>query len=134
MDDFLRTSDPAVYAAGDVAQHPNGQSTHLWHAAELQGQIAGRNVCGRDMKHDNPPFRTRCEVWGHYFFSINQCEARHAETAVERESGEMYQSFYFDEDRCLGALMIDDKPRAELYVQSVTEGWPRSRVERDLAF
>ena len=46
VDAQLRTSHPDVYAAGDVAQHPDGRVTHLWRHALHQGRVAGLNAAG----------------------------------------------------------------------------------------
>jgi NADPH-dependent 2,4-dienoyl-CoA reductase/sulfur reductase-like enzyme len=50
-DEYLRTSDPDIYAAGDVAQvwDPFSQKSALdtlWGTARQQGQVAGRNMAG----------------------------------------------------------------------------------------
>lgn len=71
VDAALRTSHPEVFAAGDAAQHPDGSLTHLWHAARYQGELAARSAAGEAVRHDNPPFRLKCEVFGQYFFSMN---------------------------------------------------------------
>lgn len=49
VDDFMRTSDPDVYAAGDVAQATelvSGEKRVLgiWKTAAMQGQVAGRAI------------------------------------------------------------------------------------------
>ena len=132
VDSHLRTSDPNILAVGDVAQHPNGQVTYLWHAAELQGETAGMNATGQECLYDNPPFRLRCEVWGHYYFSIRHYDTGQSEDILERDAGEIYQHFVFHYGRCTTAVMIDDKPRADLYIQSVLEGWSKSRIEKQL--
>ena len=51
VDDFLRTSDPNVYAAGDCAEFPDnpkgvGRINFGWRSAIRQGQLAGENMAG----------------------------------------------------------------------------------------
>jgi NADPH-dependent 2,4-dienoyl-CoA reductase/sulfur reductase-like enzyme len=53
VDPWLRTSDPNIFAAGDVAQvfdPPSGEYRldSLWWMAEEQGRIAGTNMAGGD--------------------------------------------------------------------------------------
>lgn len=53
VDDHMRTSDPDVYAAGDVAQGMNlltgkKQIIGLWPNARYQGRTAGRNMAGAE--------------------------------------------------------------------------------------
>jgi nitrite reductase (NADH) large subunit len=52
VNDRLQTSNPDVFAAGDVAQvidndHPDGLLESLWSPAILQGQVAGLNMVGQ---------------------------------------------------------------------------------------
>ncbi|MEX2617018.1 MAG: FAD-dependent oxidoreductase [Alphaproteobacteria bacterium] len=53
VDEYCRTSDPAIYAAGDVTQHFNpllGRHIRLesWQNAQNQAIAAARNICGAD--------------------------------------------------------------------------------------
>jgi 3-phenylpropionate/trans-cinnamate dioxygenase ferredoxin reductase subunit len=51
VDDFLRTSAPNVYAAGDCAEFADkpkkvGRINFGWRSAIKQGQLAGENMAG----------------------------------------------------------------------------------------
>jgi 3-phenylpropionate/trans-cinnamate dioxygenase ferredoxin reductase subunit len=61
VDEYLRTSDPDVYAAGDVAsvQHPVlGQRVRVehWDNAIGQGTVAGQNMAGLQVAYDRMPY------------------------------------------------------------------------------
>jgi len=61
VDEHLRTSDPAVYAAGDVANAYNSAlgdrlRVEHWDNAIRQGELAGRTVLGRDEAYDWQPY------------------------------------------------------------------------------
>jgi NADPH-dependent 2,4-dienoyl-CoA reductase/sulfur reductase-like enzyme len=71
VDDRLRTSDPHIWAAGDVARYPDPRFGRVriehWVLAERQGQTAARNMLGHDLAFDDPPF-----FWSqHYDVPIN---------------------------------------------------------------
>jgi len=72
VNEFLETSAPGIYAAGDVARFPDrftGNTIRVehWVVAEQQGQAAARNMIGQRQPYTNPPF-----FWSaHYDVTIN---------------------------------------------------------------
>lgn len=57
VDDHLRTSDPDIYAAGDIAAFPDPvfgrRRVEHWDTALSQGQTAGANMAGADEVYDH---------------------------------------------------------------------------------
>jgi len=71
VNEYMETSVPGIFAAGDIARFPDrfGDKIRVehWVVAERQGQTAALNMLGERQKHDAAPF-----FWSqHYDIPIN---------------------------------------------------------------
>ena len=89
VDETLATSDPDIFAAGDVCAFPHplgGERLRLeaWRNAEAQGALAARNMLGMGVRYDELPW-----FWSDQYELTLQVAGYpdRAATTVERDVG-----------------------------------------------
>lgn len=117
-DEYLRTSVPGVYAAGDVAHWPNatmGIATRLenWTSAADQGARAGLNaVLGQD---EQLPFETVPYFWsdwyGHRIQFVGSALADTVEFVTGGPDEEKFVALYRKDNRLVGAATLNERRR-----------------------
>jgi len=120
VDEQLRTSDPDIYAAGDIAAWPDphaaagsGQRLRVehWDVAFRQGMHVGRNMAGEDKPYTTLPyffsdlFDLSFEVWGD-LTAWDQTVRRGDLPAPGAQEGARYAYFYFSQGTLVGALAV----------------------------
>jgi 3-phenylpropionate/trans-cinnamate dioxygenase ferredoxin reductase subunit len=108
VDEHLRTSDPNIYAAGDIAAWPDPVfdrrlRVEHWDVAYNQGTRAGRNMAGEEEPYTVLPyffsdlFDLALEVWG----NLDSWDQTVLRGSLEEGS---YAFYYFDGGKLTGVL------------------------------
>jgi NAD(P)H-nitrite reductase large subunit len=116
VDETLRTSDPNIYAAGDIAAWPDAtfdkrMRVEHWDVARRQGIRAGRNMAGEEKAYTALPyffsdlFDLSFEVWG----DLSGWDQTVLRGSLDEGS---FAFYYFDGGTLVGALVVD-RPNEE---------------------
>jgi len=111
VDHYLRTSDPAIYAAGDSSEF-QGMIYGTWAPAQSQGTVVGSNAAGQELIFDGIPRSNSIKVIGADLFSIGQIHPDDASYQVFEETGQEYSFFVFRDSLLKGAILIGDTSSA----------------------
>ena len=124
VDEFLRTSDPAIFAAGDVAEYPDvllgrRRVEHVDNATAM-GHTAGQNMTGAHESYDHTPyyysvvFGTRYEAVGTIDASLEIVE----DWTQPLEKGVIY---YLQEGLVVGVLLWNIEGRLDEARKAIAE-------------
>ena len=111
VDERLQTTQPGIYAAGDVANYPDavlGMRRRVEHAdaARAMGRAAGRNMAGAGQAyHYLPMFYSDLFELG--YEAVGQCDSRLEVVEDWREEFKQGVLYYMQDGRVRGVLMID---------------------------
>ncbi|HRZ86935.1 MAG TPA: FAD-dependent oxidoreductase [bacterium] len=112
VDDRLQTSDPDIFAAGDVAEH-QGRIYGIWPAAEEQGKIAGNNMSGEGESYKGTVMSTMLKVVG---VDVSSAGDISGDGAVQYfradEQDSLYQKIFVRDNAIIGAILIGDTKKA----------------------
>ena len=120
VDEGMRSSDPHIFAIGDVAEH-DGRPYGLWPASVEQAQVAAANMAGGEVvyAHASPP--ARLKVPGIDLLSIGAVDAIRGESrtvVVSAYGTRNYRKLILEHGRLTGAIILgspelfDDVTRA----------------------
>lgn len=119
VDDFLTTSYPHIFSAGDACEH-NGRTYGIWPVARTQGQIAGSNMSGVCQEYRGSVPSTTLKIPGVNLFSAGDFLATDGEILVS--SGEYeYRKLVMRDGKPVGGIVLGD-PAAMVAAMRVFDG------------
>ncbi|WP_029894296.1 NAD(P)/FAD-dependent oxidoreductase [Desulfohalovibrio reitneri] len=127
-DDFMRTSDPDIFAAGDVAQARDMQSgqeevSPIWPSAYNQGINAGINMAGAEDSYPGGLTMNSITLFGLPTISVGLTDPRGedgCEVHVHKdEEAEVYRKLIFKDGKLVGCALIGDITGAGVYTSFI---------------
>jgi 3-phenylpropionate/trans-cinnamate dioxygenase ferredoxin reductase component len=109
VDASLRTADPAIWAAGDVASFPSpalGKRMRVEHEdnALTQGRVAGRAMAGEDVRYDHLPF-FYSDLFDLGYEAVGEVDARHEVVSAWKRPLREGVMYYLAGQRVRGVLL-----------------------------
>ena len=108
VDDGMNTSDPHIFAVGDVVDH-NGRRYGLWPACVEQAQVAAAKMVGSEAAYRVAAQPARLKVPGIDLLSIGVVDARGGESrtvVVSAYGTRRYRKLILEDGRLMGAIIL----------------------------
>ena len=115
----MRTSDPAIYAAGDCAEY-QGKTGGLWAVATAQGKAAGAAMAGGRADYRPAPPATSLAIGDFQLFSVGALEGDR--TLHSDTEGGASVSLLFQKGRLAGAVLVGDVSKTARVMSGVGKG------------
>jgi NADPH-dependent 2,4-dienoyl-CoA reductase/sulfur reductase-like enzyme len=110
VNQFLQTSDPDIYAAGDIAFFPEvalgPRRIEHWDNALNQGKHAGRNMAGAGEPFTYMPF-FYSDLFEFGYEAVGDTDPRHETFADWQEENETGVIYYLNGGKVRGAMMCN---------------------------
>ena len=124
VDDAMQTSDPHIYAVGDVVDH-QGRRYGLWPASVEQAQVATTSIVGGEAAFSLLAQPARLKVPGIDLLSIGAVEASGDESrtvVVSAYGSRRYRKLVLDDGRLVGAIILGDPELFDDVTAGVEQG------------
>jgi 3-phenylpropionate/trans-cinnamate dioxygenase ferredoxin reductase component len=125
VDEFLRTSDPDVYAAGDVAFFPDlalgPRRIEHWDNAISQGKQAGRNMAGANEPFTDMPYFFS-DLFEFGYEAVGDVDSRLETFADWQEPNKTGVIYYLRDGRVRGAMMCNVWEKVDAARRLIREG------------
>lgn len=119
VDDRMTTSDPNIFAAGDIAEH-DGKLYGIWPASYAQGAVAGINASGGSAEFSGLSMTTRIKVVAADLFSVGQLSLADASCRLlEKCDGDKYCGLVCRDNHLVGAALFGDTSLAGILKEAI---------------
>ena len=105
VDEHLRSNQPDIYAAGDVAEY-KGMPYGIWPAAMEQGKIAGINMAGGETAYEGTTMANTLKVVGVDLASAGNIDAEDEFESRMVTDEKVYKKIVLEDNRIIGCIML----------------------------
>lgn len=120
VDDRLQTSDPSVFAAGDLIEH-RGMVYGIWPAAYQQGKIAGANLAGSEEVYEGTTMSNILKVAGINLASAGNIDAEGEFDCRTVASENIYKKLVIADNKIIGCIMLGDIKNFSVVTRAMKE-------------
>ena len=108
VNEHMQTSNPDIYAAGDVCEF-RGISYGLWVPAKKQGEVAGKHAAGQAAEFAGDPPSAKLKVLGIDLFSIGHfAPTEEGDRLVAARKDDTYVGLLFRKGVLIGANLLGE--------------------------
>jgi len=131
VDEQMRTNQPGIYAAGDVAEF-KGIPYGIWTAATEQGQIAGTNMAGGNALYRGTVMANTLKVVGIDLASAGNIDAENKLESRVLTDQKVYKKIVLDNDQIAGCIMLGDTKGFTKITKMMSEKQNVSQIKDEL--
>jgi nitrite reductase (NADH) large subunit len=131
VDEEMTTSEPGIYAAGDVAEF-KGIPYGIWTAATEQGQVAGTNMAGGKSSYKGTVMANTLKVVGIDLASAGNIDVEDKlESKVLTDQG-IYKKIVIENNQIVGCIMLGDTKNFTKITKMMSERQDVSQIKDKL--
>ena len=128
VDEYLRTNQTDIYAAGDVAEF-RGMPYGIWPAAMEQGQIAGTNMAGGNLVYKGTTMANSLKVVGVDLASAGNIDAENEKESRVVTDDKVYKKIVMENNQIIGCIMLGDTKAFNKITKAMSEKKDISQVK-----
>lgn len=133
VDDAMRSSDPAILAAGECAEH-DGKCIGLVLPALAQAEVAARTACGMTARYIASADAAALKVAGAPVWSAGEIDAHDTDSVVLDDPEGGYRRLLLRDDRLVGAMLYGAVEDAPWYMRLIRDASPLGVLREALPF
>lgn len=134
VDDHLATSDPAIFALGECAEH-RGMAYGLVAPAYEQARVLARHLAGKPAAYPGSVVSTNLKVSGVPVFSAGDISGEGAQDIVLRDRAHgVYRRLFIRDGVLAGAVLFGDTADGLYFLDLITNRTPIAPLRAALAF